>query len=282
MKSLPACLALLLAALTAAHANPEMLPTVTTEMKRDGSVLPYARINELLTKLRQHGEGLFRMDFKVDTEKTKPALADIRMAVRSDDADYPLRIDAEGRFDLPLLPEAEARTADLATNAAKGQMAVHGTLELTVPPEQLDMAQVRRIVRVARTLREELLPWYLRWLFPRIEAVRVCSATPGWKLEWRENGQLLGLPLPLAAGERDPDAGKGEKGRPCALLTGQESWPDAARLVAPAGSKLSVKLQGSLTTAGWPASLSRPCTRHCWPASGSTGPRRWTAATTGR
>lgn len=209
MKSLPACLALLLAALTAAHANPEMLPTVTTEMKRDGSVLPYARINELLTKLRQHGEGLFRMDFKVDTEKTKPALADIRMAVRSDDADYPLRIDAEGRFDLPLLPEAEARTADLATNAAKGQMAVHGTLELTVPPEQLDMAQVRRIVRVARTLREELLPWYLRWLFPRIEAVRVCSATPGWKLEWRENGQLLGLPLPLAAGERDPDAGKG-------------------------------------------------------------------------
>ncbi|MCY4755622.1 hypothetical protein [Pelomonas aquatica] len=245
MKSLPACLALLLAALTAAHANPEMLPTVTTEMKRDGSVLPYARINELLTKLRQHGEGLFRMDFKVDTEKTKPALADIRMAVRSDDADYPLRIDAEGRFDLPLLPEAEARTADLATNAAKGQMAVHGTLELTVPPEQLDMAQVRRIVRVARTLREELLPWYLRWLFPRIEAVRVCSATPGWKLEWRENGQLLGLPLPLAAGERDPDAGKGEKGRPCALLTGQESWPDAARLVAPAGSKLSVKLQGS-------------------------------------
>lgn len=245
MKSLPACLALLLAALTAAHANPEMLPTVTTEMKRDGSVLPYARINELLTKLRQHGEGLFRMDFKVDTEKTKPALADIRMAVRSDDADYPLRIDAEGRFDLPLLPEAEARTADLATNAAKGQMAVHGTLELTVPPEQLDMAQVRRIVRVARTLREELLSWYLRWLFPRIEAVRVCSATPGWKLEWRENGQLLGLPLPLAAGERDPDAGKGEKGRPCALLTGQESWPDAARLVAPAGSKLSVKLQGS-------------------------------------
>lgn len=245
MKSLPACLALLLAALTAAHANPEMLPTVTTEMKRYGSVLPYARINELLTKLRQHGEGLFRMDFKVDTEKTKPALADIRMAVRSDDADYPLRIDAEGRFDLPLLPEAEARTADLATNAAKGQMAVHGTLELTVPPEQLDMAQVRRIVRVARTLREELLPWYLRWLFPRIEAVRVCSATPGWKLEWRENGQLLGLPLPLAAGERDPDAGKGEKGRPCALLTGQESWPDAARLVAPAGSKLSVKLQGS-------------------------------------
>ena len=104
---------------------------------------------------------------------------------------------------------------------------------------------MRQITRVARTLREELLPWYLRWLFPRIEAVRVCSATPGWELEWRENGQLLGLPLPQASGERDPDAKKGEKGRPCTVLTGQESWPDAARLVAPAGSKLTVKLQGS-------------------------------------
>lgn len=235
-------LACLLATATAAHAQTEVLPTVKTELKRDGGVLPYAQINSLLTKLKQHGEGLFRMDFKVDVEKTKMPLPDIRMAVRSDEADYPLKIDGEGRFELPLLAEAEAKTADLATNAAKGQMAVRGTIELTTPPEQLTMAKVRQLMRVARTLREELLPWYLRWLFPRIEAVRVCSATPTWELEWRENGQLLGLPLPQATGERDPDAKPGEKGRPCTLLTGQENWPDAARLLPPAGSKLSVKL----------------------------------------
>jgi hypothetical protein len=35
---------------------------------------------------------------------------------------------------------------------------------------------------------------------------------------------------------------KGEKSRPCTLLTGQENWPDAARLVPPAGTKLSIKL----------------------------------------
>ena len=140
-----------------------------------------------------------------------------------------------------VLPEAEARTADLATNVPKGGMAVQGSIELTVAPEQLDMARVRQILRVARTLREELLPWYLRWLFPRIDAVRVCSATPTWELEWRENGQLLGLPLPVAPGEREPGANKGEA-RACTLLTGQESWPDAARLVPPPGTRLSVKL----------------------------------------
>ena len=142
--------------------------------------------------------------------------------------------------------EAEAKTADLATNAAKGQMAVRGTLELTLAPEQLDLAKVRQVMRVARKLREELLPFYLRWLFPRIQAVRVCSATPVWELEWREDGkpggQLLGLPLPQVATERDPATKKGEKSRPCTLLTGQENWPDAARLVAPAGTKLSIKL----------------------------------------
>jgi hypothetical protein len=244
---LPILTALLLATATA-HADPEVLPAVSTELKRDTGVVPYARINDFLGKLAQHGEGLFRMDFKVDEEKTKVAATGVRLAVRSDDADYPIKLDADGRFALPVLPEAEAKTADLATNVPKGQLAVHGTIELTVPPEQLTMAKVRQITRVARTLREELLPWYLRWLFPRIEAVRACSATPAWELQWRENGQLLGLPLPPADGERDPDAKRGDKsdkGSPCTLLTGQENWPDAARLVAPAGTKLSIKLQGT-------------------------------------
>lgn len=240
LRILLACL--LATSAAAAHAQTEVLPPVKTELKRDGSVLPYGMINSLLSKLGKHGEGLFRMDFRVDIEKSKMPLPDIRMAVRSDDADYPLKLDAEGRFDLPVLPEAEGKTADLATNATKGQMAVRGSFELTVPPEQLTLAKVRQVVRVARTLREELLPFYLRWLFPRIEGVRICSATPTWELEWREEGQLLGLPLPQAAGERDPDTKKGEKSRPCTLLTGQENWPDTARLVAPAGTKLSVKL----------------------------------------
>jgi len=237
----PLLLAGLLATALAAHAEPEVLPTVKTELKRDGGVMPYAHINTLLSKLAQHGEGLVRMDFKVDAEKTKLPLADIRLAVRSDDADYPIKLDAEGGFALPVLPEAEAKTADFATNAPKGQMAVRGTIGLNVKPEQLTMGKVRQIMRVARTLREELLPWYLRWLFPRIEAVRVCSPTPTWELEWRENGQLLGLPLPAALGEREPETKKGETSRPCTLLTGQENWPDSARLLPPADSKLSVK-----------------------------------------
>lgn len=248
MRHLTTCL--LLAAASATSAQTEVLPTVTTELKRDGSAIPYGRINELLAKLKQHGEGLFRMDFKVNAEKSKLPLASLRIAVRSDDADYPLKLDADGRFDLPILPAAEAKTADLASNAGKGQLAVQGLLELTTPPDQLDMAKVRQVMRVARTLRQELLPFYLRWLFPRVEGVRVCSDTPTWELEWREGGQLLGLPLPLAAGEREPGLRKGEQSpgktsRPCTLLTGQESWPDAARLLPPAGSKLSVKLQGS-------------------------------------
>lgn len=237
-------LSLLLATAAAAHAQTttEVLPPVKTELKRDGAVLPYKQINSLLSKLAQYGEGLFRMDFKVDMAKTKLPLADLRMAVRSDDADYPLKFDAEGRFDLPVLPEAEAKTADLATNAGKGQLSIRGTIALTTPPEQLTLGKVRQVMRVAHRLREELLPFYLRWLFPRLQAVRICSATPAWELEWRENGQLVGLTLPAVASERDPETGKGDKSRPCTLLTGQENWPDAARLVAPAGTQLSVKL----------------------------------------
>lgn len=233
---------LLIASPATTAQDTQVLPAVRTELKRDGAVLPYAQLNQLLSKLRQHGEGLFRMDFRVIPEKTKKPLAELRMAVRSDEADHPIKLDAEGRFDLPLLPDAEAKTADLATNAAKGELAVNGTVKLTTLPEQLDLATVRRIMQVGRKLREELLPFYLRWLFPRGQGVRICSDAPTWELTWTENGQLLGLPLQPATGEREPETKKGEASRPCTVLTGQENWPDAARLVPPPGTKLSIKL----------------------------------------
>lgn len=239
-----ALIASLLPLPAAAQAEPTTtLPPVSTELKRNKDALPYKQINEFLTKLDRHGEGLFRMDFKVDTARTTLPLEQLRMVVRSDDADHPILLDAKGGFKLPLLPEAEGKTADLATNARPEQkVAIAGSLELNPKADSLAMAKVRQIVRVGFKLRDELLPWYLRWLFPRIEGVRVCAATPAMELEWRENGQLLGLPLPV--GERDPKAKKGSTGRACALITGQERWPDDARLVAPADAELSVKLQG--------------------------------------
>lgn len=239
-----ALIASLLPLAAAAQAEPTTtLPPVSTELKRNKDALPYKQINEFLTKLDRHGEGLFRMDFKVDTARTTLPLEQLRMVVRSDDADHPIQLDAKGGFKLPLLPEAEGKTADLATNARPEQkVAIAGSLELNPKADSLTMAKVRQIVRVGFKLRDELLPWYLRWLFPRIEGVRVCAATPAMELEWRENGQLLGLPLPV--GERDPKAKKGSTGRACALLSGQERWPDDARLVAPADAELSVKLQG--------------------------------------
>lgn len=238
----PLRLLLLLAPLTLQAQTHEVLPPVSTDLKRDSSALPYGQINDLLGKLAQHGEGLFRMDFKVDREKTKVPLEGLRMAVASEAAYLPIKLEADGAFKLPVLPQDEAKNADLATNAGKGQLSVQGTLELNVTPEQLNMAKVRQIMRVSNKLKTELLPWYLRWLFPRIEGVRVCATEPRFELEWREDGQLLGLPLP--ANERDPEAKKGQPGRPCTLLTGAERWPDDARFVPLPGEKITVKLGG--------------------------------------
>lgn len=240
----PVLAALLLALSTAAlsqEAEPVQLPTVNTYVKRDATAFPYKQMNTVLSKLARHGEGLVRMDFRVDSEKAGMAPSELRLVVRSDDADHPIRIGEDGVFSMPVLPEAEAATADLATNVPKGRLHVRGTLELNVTPEQLDMAKVRQLMRVARKLREEMLPWYARLLFPRIDAVRICSDKPTWELEWREQGQLLGLPLPLASGEREPDLKKGAPTRPCTLLNGEERWPDNARLVPPPGTKISVK-----------------------------------------
>lgn len=230
----------------AAHAEAppavEQLDTVAVQgMKRDTSMLPYRRINELLAILERHGEGLVRAEFQLgSTDKTRP-LVNPRLAIETDEKTLPVALDAEHRFMLPVLPAEQAKNADIATNLPKGGTSVRLQLELTPSPERLDMATVRRIVYVAHRLRSELLPWYLRWAVPQVQGVRVCSAAPQWELEWREQGRLLGLPLTADAKDRDPEAKRGEPGRPCTTLTGQEQWPDGARLVAPAETKLSVR-----------------------------------------
>ncbi|MFG6465721.1 DUF2987 domain-containing protein [Roseateles sp. BYS87W] len=238
------CTALLAAppAVAQEDSDTQVLPTVHTELKRDPTVLPYRRLNEVLTKLQVHGQNLFRMDFRVNTEKTKMPLGDVRMVVRTDDHDYPLRIDPMGLIQLPVLPEAEAASAEFATNAPKGQLSVRLSLELNTPADQLTMGKVREIVKVGRSVREDLLPWALRWLLPRVQGVRICSPAPGWQLEWTEAEQVVTVPLPVATDERDELDRKTAQPRPCALLTGQERWPDTARLLPSPATRLSVKL----------------------------------------
>lgn len=211
--------------------------------KSDEGVMAYGRINEVLHKLARHGYGLLRVEFKLDALKTRQPLPGIRLLVRSDDADHLVKLDSEGRFRLPMLSEAEARGACLIANVPQDRLVIHGSLEPTVSPEQLTMAAVRRIVRAAHNVRQEMLPKHLRWLLPRVDGIRVCSAEPNWGLKWRESAQVLDVTLQVAAGERDPNARKGELDWPCTVLTSEAWWGDAARLVASSRTRLSLRFE---------------------------------------
>lgn len=235
--------------------QPEVLESVSVKMKRDGSLRPYAQMNQLLSLLQQHGQGLVRLEFKLEARDPKTPLPTVpKLAVLHADAYIPIAIRADGSFELPVLPKEQAKDAEYASNIAKGSANMSGKLMLTVKPEQLDMAMVRKIMKTARTLRSEVLPWYLRWAFPQIEAVRVCSAKADWELEWpdpaaaKDAGQLLAVPLSTAAKEFDPDEVGASKMPPaarrqCTTLNGEERWPDLARLRAPADASLSVSFQ---------------------------------------
>lgn len=224
------------------------LPTVQSDMKR-GASFPYKRLNELLSKLRTEGEGLFVSRFVLTDAKdtTKPPPAGTKLALMSDDDYIPIPLDDKGRFDLPTFPEQQARDMDFGTNVPKGDLGVRLSIDLATPPEMLDMATVRRIVAVGQRLRTELLPWYVRWMFPQIDGVIVCSDQPQWNLDWMEGGQHLRLPLSSEAQQREPETPKGKPSRACTVLTGQEQWPDAALLQPQPGAntKLYVKLRNT-------------------------------------
>lgn len=241
--SLFAALALLIGS-AAAAAETEQLDTVTVQLQKDPAIMPYGRLNELLGLLQRHGQGLFRLEFQLQPSDPKKPLGKVQMALQHADRYIPIVPNAEQVFELPVLPQEQAREADLATNQPKGSLGIRASLRLTTPPERLDMAQVRHIMKTADTVRSEVLPWYLRMLFPQVLGVRVCSDRPQWELEWPDKGQLLAVPLSADPKDRDPDAAKDASTRFCTTLSGQEQWPDAARLVAPAGSRLSMRASG--------------------------------------
>lgn len=242
--SLTASLTAPLAAPLAVAQVTEQLDTVQVGLLRDPGIIPYGQINALLSGFQRHGEGLFRMAFKLKPkDPARPFPTAPKLALQTTERYLPIVMAADGTFELPVLPAAEAKDADLASNQSKGMLAVQGTVELTTPASALDMATVRRIVRVAHKLRSELLPWYARWLFPQIEGVRICSAQPQWQLAWPEQGQLVGIPLTADPLDSDPNTPKGQTIKPCTSLNGQEQWPDEARLVAPADAKLTVRLR---------------------------------------
>ncbi|MEJ6005519.1 hypothetical protein WG899_08170 [Paucibacter sp. AS339] len=242
----------------AATPSTEVLePVAVNGLKRDSSMLPYGNMNTVLSGLQRYGQGLIRMDFYVEPKDDKAPPLQPKLAVQTADRYIPIVFKADGSFELPVLPQKEADEADLASNLPKGSAGLRGVLTLTTPPDQLDMATVRKLMATSHKLRHELLPWYLRWLFPQIEGVRICSAQAAWSLDWpnpAQAGQLLSVPLTADPKDRDPNEFVG-KNKPapgskpprkvCTLLTGQEAWPDNARLQAPADTLLSIKASTS-------------------------------------
>ena len=235
-------LALVLGAGAAAQAS-EQLDTVTVPLQRDPAIMAYGNVNALLAGLQKYGQGLFRFELKLKPRDAKIPLKNPKLAIEHAERYIPIPVADDGSFELPILPQEVAKEADLASNQPKGSLRIEGTLKLTTRAADLDMATVRRIVATARELRSELLPWYARWLFPQIEAVRICSVD-AISLQWREQGQLVGVPVAADPADSDPDAEHDAPSprKQCANLSGQERWPDEARLAAAADASLSVKL----------------------------------------
>ena len=218
------------------------LETVTVARSGKTAVMKYGGLNRALSGVQEYGEGLFRFEFRLLSAKEGKPLASPELALSHADFYRTLPVRADGLVVLPILPPDKAGETELVTNQPHDSVSLHGTLLPAMQPDQVDLATVRRMVRLAERMRSELLPWYARLFFPRMGGLRVCSAKPGWDLQWRdENGQLWALPVPEAADEKDPLATPPDSSRACMILTGKENWPDSARLAAPAGTTLSIK-----------------------------------------
>ncbi|MFG6447263.1 hypothetical protein ACG0Z6_03290 [Roseateles sp. BYS180W] len=215
------------------------LPRVDLQLKRENSVsMAFEKFNTLLWTLQNHGEGLFALTMKIQSKDNTPLPDPLKLALISDDRYLPLAINARHRFTVPAVAPEQAKGLELVANLPKGSAMFNGFVTLTTPPDQLDLATVRRIVRLGQKLRGDLIPWYVRWMMPELRGITICSPSTDMALEWPEQGRTLRLALTPDPKRRDPDPEADGSKRSCTQLTGQEQWPDTARLVAARGTQI--------------------------------------------
>ncbi len=170
------CAALLLCALPVWAETEELtqqIERVEVRALRDPAMMPYKDAYNMLSKF-QSTDKYDRLDLKVKVvskDKTiKPSAIALRLV--GDTLDVPIAVAADGRVQVPLLPEALLDNAEIVSNQPKKSLQAHAEFVMRLPVAQrYSYREVMGVLPQADQALREFVPWYLRWLAPSFSAV---------------------------------------------------------------------------------------------------------------
>lgn len=166
--------------LSAAFAQAESAPApgaqsierVEVRELRDPALMPYKDAYEMLSKFQQSGKYPL-VDLKISVASSNKAItpASIKLTLVGDTLNIPIPLAADGRVQVPLLPEALRDNAEIVSNQPKKSLSAHIEFIHRLPPGQRYVYRdVMAALPQAQSALREFVPWYLRWLAPSFGA----------------------------------------------------------------------------------------------------------------
>ena len=140
--------------------------------------VPYQRAHEVLKRVHAASGDQVEVYFQAVTNRgTGNAGRDLsllRIWLEADERSRRLPVDEAGRFAVPLLSDDRAATAELFSNAGKGELSIRLHLRPAMRAADFSLERAISLAASARKVRSELVPWYARLFVPTIYGLGVC------------------------------------------------------------------------------------------------------------
>ena len=166
-------------AVAAPQAEPESAPGVSVENRRDPALMPYRRGYEMIRRIRDAAGQRVQLYFRLVSAKDDKPVPDLRITIEGSRVFGQVSVDKDGYFTVPLDEAAYADGADFVTNQKRGSLKFGLTLEPQLAGDSLSVDMLSDSVTRARRVIHEVVPWYLRWLLPRVRGAGFCYLQPG-------------------------------------------------------------------------------------------------------
>ena len=178
--------ATLLLATAFAHAQDASPPAAEEEIQsiqvtgvKDPLSIPYPLVYTMLTEMKQTSAGRVRMTFRVTSSKTHQPVPNLEIYLRGEHTDEKVAVSPTGVIDIPLNQVAYEEKAELVANVKKGGLAIDGFLAPELDAGNPRYADMVEIIALAKRVRAQLLPWYMRLATPTVAGIGICYPARG-------------------------------------------------------------------------------------------------------
>lgn len=174
-----AAASLFLIAVTPVHAQGAPATARVEELvvrnPKNAAVTPYDAVYERLKRFRDSKLDRVSLVIRVTPSSQEVKQSDIRVSLVNDAQSLPLKLDVDGRIELPLREDFYKTNAELLTNQPKGTLSTSVTIGVSWDgADELPYAEVEETIRQLQMAGKDVLGWFGYMIFfPSVYSINI-------------------------------------------------------------------------------------------------------------